>query len=356
MQLEKNQRPDYSFEGTFYRTPGTADMLLEFLRRVESEQKVAVLASRGTLAYLRGELDEAFEWAKEAENCGSEDFYDRLSIEVLLGVCAMYRGDIPAWEAARKNLTCLPCETKEQEDIAGLWLGGYDSNIYVFENFPEWLCKGRLDVLPAHILPYAQVLYAKYQLVKYKNSMWAISDGEQNRGTQSVMISQICEPIAAMLAHEGAVVPEMRMRLICATGYRLAGEDEDAAYHIDRAIKLALPDALYAPLAEYRGHLDSFFDERLKAIDAQAFEPIRKLSISLTDGWGRIHNHVTHRRFSVELSMRERETARLAAFGLSNKEISQRLNVSMNTVHTHLKAVFDKTGVSKRSQLKDYII
>lgn len=52
-----------------------------------------------------------------------------------------------------------------------------------------------------------------------------------------------------------------------------------------------------------------------------------------------------------QLSQRENEVFELAAVGLSNDEIAARLDISRRTVETHLRTVFHKTGVSRRSQL-----
>jgi DNA-binding CsgD family transcriptional regulator len=51
------------------------------------------------------------------------------------------------------------------------------------------------------------------------------------------------------------------------------------------------------------------------------------------------------------LSPREREVARLAVAGLSNREIAAALWLSVYTVQDHLKAVFAKLGVRNRAEL-----
>ena len=51
------------------------------------------------------------------------------------------------------------------------------------------------------------------------------------------------------------------------------------------------------------------------------------------------------------LSQREAEVAGLVQRGHSNKEIAEQLNISPNTVKTHLRAVFDKSGVRSRFEL-----
>ncbi len=51
------------------------------------------------------------------------------------------------------------------------------------------------------------------------------------------------------------------------------------------------------------------------------------------------------------LTDRETEVARLVMSGLSNKEIGAELHISPNTVKTHLRAVFDKSGCRSRFAL-----
>ncbi|MDE2379582.1 helix-turn-helix transcriptional regulator [Bradyrhizobium sp.] len=51
----------------------------------------------------------------------------------------------------------------------------------------------------------------------------------------------------------------------------------------------------------------------------------------------------------LRLSVREFEIARMVAGDLSDKEIAWRLQVEVSTVRTHLKRIFDKLGVRRRS-------
>ena len=51
------------------------------------------------------------------------------------------------------------------------------------------------------------------------------------------------------------------------------------------------------------------------------------------------------------LTRREREVALLAARGITNREIAQRLVVSVRTIESHLAQSYRKLGVSDRSQL-----
>ena len=53
------------------------------------------------------------------------------------------------------------------------------------------------------------------------------------------------------------------------------------------------------------------------------------------------------------MTRREHEVACLAAEGLYNQEIAERLGMSVNTVKTHLKKAYRKTGVSSRPGLRE---
>jgi DNA-binding CsgD family transcriptional regulator len=53
------------------------------------------------------------------------------------------------------------------------------------------------------------------------------------------------------------------------------------------------------------------------------------------------------------LTSQELQIARLAAEGLSNREIGERLFLSHRTIGSHLYRVFPKLGISSRSQLRD---
>ena len=56
------------------------------------------------------------------------------------------------------------------------------------------------------------------------------------------------------------------------------------------------------------------------------------------------------------LSQREIEVLRLLATGKSNAQIADELVISLNTVRRHVSNIFDKTGVTNRSEATSYAI
>ena len=53
----------------------------------------------------------------------------------------------------------------------------------------------------------------------------------------------------------------------------------------------------------------------------------------------------------MPITDREREIAAMVASGLSNREIAERLSVSVRTVDGHLYRIFAKLDISSRDQL-----
>ncbi len=60
--------------------------------------------------------------------------------------------------------------------------------------------------------------------------------------------------------------------------------------------------------------------------------------------------------FDFRLTPKEREITTYLCQGLSNKEISQKLFISLPTVATHVQHILRKTGISRRSQLISHLL
>jgi DNA-binding NarL/FixJ family response regulator len=56
-----------------------------------------------------------------------------------------------------------------------------------------------------------------------------------------------------------------------------------------------------------------------------------------------------------QLSPQELQIVQMAAEGLSNREIGQRLYLSHRTISSHLYRVFPKLGITSRTELRDVL-
>lgn len=142
--------------------------------------------------------------------------------------------------------------------------------------------------------------------------------------------------------------------MTCAAVYHNCGKDDDAIRHINRAIALALPDKLYGTLAEYCRALDGLIERCLVPIDEQAWIEVKAMYKIYNEGWSRLSGSVRGKTIITTLTSKQREVARLAAFGMSNKEIAEKLDMSLSGVKQAMTAVMDKTGVG-RDQFAAYL-
>jgi DNA-binding CsgD family transcriptional regulator len=128
-----------------------------------------------------------------------------------------------------------------------------------------------------------------------------------------------------------------------------------AVNHIDKALKLILPDGLYGIIAEYVRHFDGLLEERLALLDKGALEIVNELYKVYSVGWARLSGAVRNRYVASNLTVREREVAKLAAFGFTTREISGMLYISESTVKQTVLRVVQKTGVSDRSEFPNIL-
>jgi two-component system, NarL family, nitrate/nitrite response regulator NarL len=54
---------------------------------------------------------------------------------------------------------------------------------------------------------------------------------------------------------------------------------------------------------------------------------------------------------SDELTNREKQAARLAASGISNREVGQKMGLKVGTIEQYLNRAYDKLGVKDRTEL-----
>jgi len=307
------------------------------------------------ISYRRGEIDKVYDRARYFLSAHS-GFYAILGGGMLLALCAIWKGDIHLWNEAKRHICEAPCDTKEEREIISLALAIIDSSVYDNKDFPEWFLRGCFDALPPDAHPSAKVFYIKYL---YMAAFGVASKQVEVEGISGLalmrMIPNTIEPLISQAVVDKTVIPEIFLRLSCAVAYHNSGQRELAIEHIDKALSLVLPDGLYGIIVEYIRHFDGLLEERLELIDTNAIILVKELYKTYSVGWARLSGAVRNRYIASNLTSREREVAKLAAFGFTTREISSLLYISESTVKQTVLRVVQKTGVKDRSEFSSIL-
>lgn len=334
-----------------YHTPGCAATALSALESYPA----ARAQMEAEFAYYQGKIDAVYASANLFLR-NQTGFYSVLGPGLLLSACAMWRGDANLWRKANAHICEAVFHNEDDRNLMEIALAASKLSIRSLEGFPEWFIQGRFGCLPPDAHPGAKVYYTKCLWIYAQElALQNVShDYVKGRGLIAMLPSTI-EPFIVQAQVDRTVIPEIHLRLMCAAAYQNIGNTKYAVEHIDRAITLAMPDRLLGLLAEYRRQLGHLLDERLALWDPDALQRLKDLHKQLLDGWTALHNAVTDRKVSATLSSREREVARLAAFGYSDQEIADQLGLSKSTVKSLISMAKNKTGALKRTELAVYI-
>lgn len=333
-----------------YRTPGSADEAIALLEPFPEAQ----LLMKADMDYCRGNIDQVYAYAQQLLDNHS-GLYAVIAGGMLLAKCAVWKGDVSMYQKAKKHLYEAPWKTDEEKDIVLLAIASTDLSIRNTKDFPDWFERGSFETLHRDSFPAVFVYYCKYLMVSTQDK--AIANMKGNASSINMMrnLTYIIEPLITQVSADRIILAEIYLRLICAICYNQGGLNKRAAYHLDRAIELAIPDQLLAAFVIYRRQLGLLLDERLAAADPEVAKKVKEMHKQYNAGWTKLHNEVLQKSVQFSLSAREREVARLVAFGLTNAEISQQLNISPHSVNAIIIQARNKTGATSRTELGLYI-
>ena len=326
-----------------YHTPGAVEESIAAL----ADNPEAQILFAAEVAYSRGEIDKVYESANYLLQKHS-GFYAVIAAGMLLALCAIWKGDLNMWRRAKMHIAEVPAQTDAQRDLAVFSITAVDSMLYDVAGFPEWFKIGCFDPLHRDSLPAAKVFYAKYLYA----AGYAVATKEiEIEGIHGLSLLKLLpatlEPMISQAAADSTVIAEIYLRMTCAVVYHTAGNDTQAVRHIDRAIALALPDRLYGLIAEYRRTLGALLDRRLMHAGPEVCERVSALHVAYNEGWAKLSGAARGRVIYTTLAPKEREVAKLAAFGMKNAEIAQKLHMSISGVKQAVTKVSQKTGVSR---------
>ena len=88
-------------------------------------------------------------------------------------------------------------------------------------------------------------------------------------------------------------------------------------------------------------------ERRISAIDKDVWREVQKLYKVYNEGWSKLSGTVRGKKILTTLTAKEREVAKLAAFGLSNQEIADKLGMTVPIVKQSIRIVSEKSGLSR---------
>lgn len=330
-----------------YCKPGSAEGCIESL----SNTPETAALFKGWLLFYQGDVKQALETALSLLETDT-DYYGAFNIGMLMLACAVWKNDRSLQKTAREYISAIICTDDKETEEKEFWLKITD--VGVQDNSPNanrcfW---EKFHTLPEDSLPLAFFYYAKH----LHNIALQLARGEAVQqdvhGLGMVqMYLYLAEPLIAQVHRTGALLPEICLRMFCASAYFTIGEKENGFDHLDIALNLAIPDRLYGLLAEFRELFNSIMDDRLAAIDTETAKAVKKLHKNTMENWSAILGQSN----LLVLTERQREIAKLASLGLSNEEIAGRLHISFSTVKSTVSMIMNRTGATKRSQFRDYI-
>jgi len=265
-------------------------------------------------------------------------------------MCAIWKGDINMWRRAKIHIAEAPAKNDNDRDVIQLAISAVDIMLYSVQSFPKWFQTGCFEPLHKDSYPAAKVYFAKFLYTV----AYSVATGTLKLpGAEGLYVMRsvpyTLEPMICWANEKNTVMSEIYLRLTCAAVYHNYGNDTDAVRHIDRALALALPDKFYGVLAEYCRALDTLMEKRLSVIDADAWQSVKKLYDVYNEGWSKLSGSVRGKTVLTSLTQREREVAKLAAFGMSNQEIADKLYLSLPVVKQAIRIVSEKSGLPRSS-------
>ena len=151
-------------------------------------------------------------------------------------------------------------------------------------------------------------------------------------------------------------IPAIYLHLVAVMDYMSLKQPDRAETHLLAAWEIARPDELIEGFGEHHGLLGAMLEAVIKPKWPEDFKRIINITYRFSSGWRRVHNPMTGHDVADDLTTTEFAIAMLAARGWTTQEIAKHLNISANTVKTHISEAMRKLHVENRKELKQYML
>ena len=151
-------------------------------------------------------------------------------------------------------------------------------------------------------------------------------------------------------------IPAIYLHLVAVMDYMSLKQSEQAQGHLLTAWEMARPDDLIEGFGEHHGLLGAMLEAVIKPQWPEDFKRIIDITYRFSSGWRRVHNPITGHDVADDLTTTEFAIAMLAARNWTTQEIAEHLNISVNTVKSHISEAMRKLNVRNRKSLKQYML
>ncbi len=299
---------------------------------------------RAWLAYSRGDLSEAeilsYKAAYQAES--NKQGIVLLGTAYLLAEIALYKADTAGWGNAVGSFERAASFDAQNNFVtqaaADISRGYLFNQLDMQEHVAAWLKNG--DLTEKYLLP----LMTGSAMPVYLGNLLRREEYAQLLGKAQAYLSTITTQRPFI---------DIVISFMMAVGYMSLENRGEAALLIERAVDAALPDGLVSPVAAYSFLLEDLPDRIVKDKYPNSFAKYMKVKEKFASGWEALHTAMLREGLPATLTEREYEVARLASEGHRNSEIAEMLFVSESTVRTHLRAIFQKLDIDRRTKLAE---
>jgi LuxR family transcriptional regulator, maltose regulon positive regulatory protein len=217
----------------------------------------------------------------------------------------------------------------------------YEANIYALlgqkDEIPAWIGEGEFKQTRffAPVRGFVNMVYGRVLLI---NGEYAKLIGNADYFTRTA--SFYPNLLALIYTH-----------IQLAAAYQQINRENEALAALRRALDLAMPDGVMMPFVENCDFIQTILEEIYQS--GLYREVILKI-LAINDTWQRAVQQIIREHFGVEkpnLTGRELEIGRLAAAGLTNREIGEQLFITENTVKAALKSIYAKFSINNRTVL-----
>jgi LuxR family maltose regulon positive regulatory protein len=336
----------------FHLTPGEAEQEADAL-----EKYIAVYTRltnghgsggdalfRAELAFYRGDVGDAEILAYKAAYLAESNMQGvvMLGVANLLAEIALHKTDAAGWQNAVGSMERAASFAWQNNFVTRAIVDIAKGNLF-FElgnqaNIAEWLKNGIFT--EDRILP-SMINNALYVHLSY---LMQQREFTQLLGKMQAILSEglVKDPFTQILAD-----------LLLAVCYLSMGDGEKAAAFIEHTVEMSLPDGLTYLPAAYSDLFDGLMEKIIQEKHPPFFSKFMEVKKRFKIGWDILYNAMFQGELPAGLTAREYEVARLAAGGLRNGEIAQRLCITVSTVRAHLRVTFQKLDVDRRAKLAE---